>query len=326
MMVSRFHLPSLSRFQTVPSDHTIPASIISSSLSSSSSFLSPPSLHAFRMCCTHSRARQPSLICCKASRGSSSVGDHADDLNFLPASLLLPETLSHHRMRRQGFLDEMTWQSYSKLFPSSLQGRGLTRADPGTLGIEFLRRFKNPTIFLRISCDGDFLLPISVGEFAVDKLLDALPGDNCGGCPDHFQVVKNIVGKLDHEVKMVRITERIVNTYISRLYIGKPGENDMLSLDARPSDALSLADRCKAPIYVRRQIVISDAIKIGHGMGRPRDSRPAYDVSLDRYQGAFEVAFIKSQNEASCYVSAGIVCYIIVEVMKYICRNNPVMR
>ena len=39
----------------------------------------------------------------------------------------------------------------------------------------------------------------------------------------------------------------------------------------------------QAPIYVNKQIVLADAIRIGYGMGRVRDTKSTYDVSLDRY-------------------------------------------
>lgn len=39
----------------------------------------------------------------------------------------------------------------------------------------------------------------------------------------------------------------------------------------------------QAPIYVSKQIVLEDAIRIGFGMGRVRDTTPTYDVVLDRY-------------------------------------------
>lgn len=76
---------------------------------------------------------------------------------------------------------------------------------------------------------------------------------------------------------MVKITERVVNTYFARLFFSKvmkstnliflrkysnfrifplyvifqgsyylqAGENDILSVDARPSDAINVANRCK---------------------------------------------------------------------------------
>jgi len=39
----------------------------------------------------------------------------------------------------------------------------------------------------------------------------------------------------------------------------------------------------QAPIYVSKQIVFTDAIRIGYGMGRVRNQKAIYDVLLDRY-------------------------------------------
>lgn len=100
-------------------------------------------------------------------------------------------------------------------------------------------------------------------------------------CPDQFHFVKNLVGRLDHEVIMVRITERVISTYFARLYLSQPGKSDLISVDARPSDAINVANRCKAPIYVSKQIVFTDAIRIGYGMGRVRNNKTIYDVLLD---------------------------------------------
>nr|XP_023872419.1 receptor-like protein Cf-9 homolog [Quercus suber] len=60
------------------------------------------------------------------------------------------------------------------------------------------------------------------------------------------------------------------------------GKNDILSVDARSSNAINVANRCKAPIFVSRQIALEDAIKIGYGMGKKCDTKSTYDVSLDR--------------------------------------------
>ena len=37
----------------------------------------------------------------------------------------------------------------------------------------------------------------------------------------------------------------------------------------------------QAPIYVNKQIVVRDAVRISYGMGRMREMKPTYDVSLD---------------------------------------------
>lgn len=39
----------------------------------------------------------------------------------------------------------------------------------------------------------------------------------------------------------------------------------------------------QAPIYVSKQIVLTDAIKLNYGMGRVRNTKSTYDVLLDRY-------------------------------------------
>ncbi|KAA8532033.1 hypothetical protein F0562_006825 [Nyssa sinensis] len=235
----------------------------------------------------HCRRSRLILISCKSSRGSfggkskdSEEGDHG----YLEAFVLLSETIRHYRMRMLGFQEDMKWQSSTQLLPFSIQAKE-SRADVSSIGMAFLRRFQNPTIFLKISCDGDFVLPIVVGEFAIEKLIDSSHEDENMGvlqdCPSQFQLVRNLVEKLGYEVKMVQITERLVNTYFARIFFCKSGEKDILSVDARPSDAINVAKRCKAPIYVNKQIVLTDAIRIAYGMGRTWDAKSVYDVSLD---------------------------------------------
>ncbi|GAV78580.1 DNase-RNase domain-containing protein [Cephalotus follicularis] len=227
------------------------------------------------------RAAHFVLVSCKSSSSrSTNDHDHDHDREYLLASLLVSETTWHYRMRRQGFREEMRWQSSSQLLPFNVQARE-SRPDLRSVAQGILRRFQNPTIFLKISCDGDFLLPIVVGEFSIERLIDSLRGNDNGDCPDQFEFVKNVVQHLGYEVKMVRITERVLNTYFAKLYFSKPGKNDILSVDVRPSDAINVANRCKAPIYVSKQIVLADAIRIGYGMGRARDTKSIYDVTLD---------------------------------------------
>ncbi|KAF8405474.1 hypothetical protein HHK36_010380 [Tetracentron sinense] len=252
------------------------------------------------------------FISCKASRGSlgggSTNGEEHDD-EYLEAFVLVSvrkflyaitslhylhlclnsrfsnsksaETIRHYHLRRQGFIEETKWNSSGQLLRFSIQAKE-SRADVSSFGHEFLRRFQSPTIFLKIDCDGDLLLPIIVGEFAIEKLIDASKENENGDCPNQFQFVRNLVGKLGYEVQMVRITERVVNTYYARIYFSKvPGEKTILSVDARPSDAINVAKRCKVPIYVNKQIVWTDAIRIVYGTRRGIDAKSTYDVSLD---------------------------------------------
>ncbi|KAK1372192.1 Bifunctional nuclease [Heracleum sosnowskyi] len=220
------------------------------------------------------------VISCNTNNNSD-YNSHPQDAghDFILASLLLSETVRHHHLRTHGFQEEIRWQSSNKSPPFSIQGRK-PRADSNFIGPGFLQRFQSPTIFLKISCDEDFLLPIVVGEFAVQKLIESSQEDYNGDNPNHFQLARQIVGKLGYDVKMIKITERVVNTYFAGIYFQKPGKSEILRVDARPSDAINVAQRCKVPIYVNKQVVLNDAIKIDYA-GRIRDTKSIYDVTLD---------------------------------------------
>ncbi|KAI7745921.1 hypothetical protein M8C21_005549 [Ambrosia artemisiifolia] len=226
------------------------------------------------------RSSKPFVVSCNYSRGGRS-GDYEyiDGDDYLEAAVLMTETLLHHQMRVQGYQEVMKWQPTKNFFPLLGQGKGSRNKIP-TIGPELLSQFRSPTIFLKISCDcdGDYLLPIIVGEYAVEKLISSSLEDE--GSPNHFQLVRNIVGKLGYEVKLVQITERVGNIYMSNIHFHKPGTAD-IRVDARPSDAINVAQRCKAPIYVSKQIVLADAIKIVYKMGKLHDRKPTYDVYLD---------------------------------------------
>ncbi|KAI5075247.1 hypothetical protein GOP47_0009323 [Adiantum capillus-veneris] len=144
----------------------------------------------------------------------------------------------------------------------------MTLSDGGEVEIDhvnppkgpLLFRSRNPTIFLRVVSDTDLILPIIVGDTAIDMLMNALHGEEKVVRPNQYHIMRDLVGSLDFEVRMVRITERVNDTYVARIYIGKPGETEMQSVDARPSDAVNLAVRCKVPIFVHKDIILTDAV------------------------------------------------------------------
>ncbi|XP_021649886.2 bifunctional nuclease 2 isoform X3 [Hevea brasiliensis] len=193
--------------------------------------------------------RKSILISCNSSRGSSSDGGgqstnaHDDhDHDFLQASLLISETRIHYLMRRQGFQEEMRWRLPGRWNPFAVLSKE-SRPEMSFIGHEFLGRFQNPTIFLKVSCDGDFLLPIIVGEFAIEKLVDnILEGDDNGDCPDQFQLVKNLVERIDYEAPIL-VSKQIVFTDAIRISYGigdrKPTYDISLDSPADGPDSLS---------------------------------------------------------------------------------------
>ncbi|KAG8488012.1 hypothetical protein CXB51_018131 [Gossypium anomalum] len=100
------------------------------------------------------------------------------------------------------------FSSSKLLFSFQREQHLMSKAKITSIGQSFLSRFPTPTIFLKISCDGDFLLPIIVvlinllmlGEFAFEKLIASFWGDDNGEYPDQFHLVQNVVEKLGYEV------------------------------------------------------------------------------------------------------------------------------
>lgn len=69
--------------------------------------------------------------------------------------------------------------------------------------------------------------------------------------------MKNMVVQLGYKVTKVRVTDIIANTYYARIHVARTsssGETDEVDIDARPSDAINLAVRFGAPVYVSKRI------------------------------------------------------------------------
>ncbi|XP_022923551.1 bifunctional nuclease 2-like [Cucurbita moschata] len=216
-----------------------------------------------------SRRPKSILVSCHSSRDRSTHSDDDSHQDYFEASFLVSETIYHYRMWKKRFQEDANFNQIE------------SRVNSPLLGLGFFRRFRSPTVFLKISCNGDFLLPIVVGEYAIEKLIDSHLGIENGEAPDLFQFIQDLMVKVGYEVTTARITERVVNTYFARLFLRKDGENETLSVDARPSDALNIAYRCKIPVLVSKQIVYEDAIRVSFGFGRVRKRKSCFDVLLD---------------------------------------------
>ena len=88
--------------------------------------------------------------------------------------------------------------------------------------------------------------------------------------------MKNVLGMLDVEVTKVLVTTLTENTFFGRVYFKKEGIED-LDIDARPSDAIALALRYKAPIFVHKDVYESAAIVVKE----TGESEPGGTVEMD---------------------------------------------
>ena len=75
--------------------------------------------------------------------------------------------------------------------------------------------------------------------------------------PFTHDLMKNILERLSTRVERVTIDDLWQETFYARITLDHKGE--YLDIDARPSDAIALALRYKAPIYVAEEVLEATA-------------------------------------------------------------------
>ena len=111
-----------------------------------------------------------------------------------------------------------------------------------------------PIVVLRDET-GEKTLPIWIGMFEAHAV--ALQLENSAtGRPMTHDLLKHLVEALDGVVTEVHITDVRDGTFYALVYLSARGET--IAVDARPSDALALALRTRAPVYVADH-VLADA-------------------------------------------------------------------
>ncbi|HKP97392.1 MAG TPA: bifunctional nuclease family protein, partial [Fibrobacteria bacterium] len=117
-------------------------------------------------------------------------------------------------------------------------------------------------VFLKAGGDNR-VLPIFIGANEAQSIAIAF-NNQTPPRPLTHDLMKNVLGMLDVEVTKVQVTSLTENTFFGRVYFKKEGIED-LDIDARPSDAIALALRYKAPIFVHKDVYDSAAIVVKEG-------------------------------------------------------------
>jgi bifunctional DNase/RNase len=125
-----------------------------------------------------------------------------------------------------------------------------------------------PIIILR-DRDGQRVLPIWVGIFEANAI--ALQMENVSTPrPMTHDLLRNVISDLKGQVTKVLISDLKENTFYALIYVDLSG--DLVAIDARPSDAIALALRTQAPIFVE-ETVIDNAKGIDFGTDKADSDR-----------------------------------------------------
>jgi uncharacterized protein len=120
-----------------------------------------------------------------------------------------------------------------------------------------------PIIILRDEA-GQRVLPIWVGVFEANAI--ALQIENVSTPrPMTHDLLRNVISDLDGEVTKVVVSDLKENTFYAVIHLSVRGE--ALLIDSRPSDAIALALRSRAPIFVEEAVI---------------DNAKTIDVTADR--------------------------------------------
>ena len=100
--------------------------------------------------------------------------------------------------------------------------------------------------------DGDRVLPIWVGIFEANAI--ALQIENIATPrPMTHDLLRNVITDLDGRVDRIVVSDLKENTFYAVIHLTVHGER--LAIDSRPSDAIALALRTKAPILVEESVI-----------------------------------------------------------------------
>lgn len=109
----------------------------------------------------------------------------------------------------------------------------------------------SPIVILK-EIDGDQTLPIWIGLLEATAIASEMEGIKFSRPMTH-DLLKNMMEMVDVKVDKIEVSDLKNNTYYALIHF-KQGEKQM-SIDARPSDALALSLRVKAPIYVAEAVI-----------------------------------------------------------------------
>ncbi len=118
--------------------------------------------------------------------------------------------------------------------------------------------FTNSPIMILKDVDSDKAVPIWIGLLEATAIASELENIKFSRPMTH-DLLKIIMENMQIQVTKVEVCDLRDNTYFALIYLNREGRE--VTIDARPSDAIALALRVKAPIFVA-EVVIQKARRV----------------------------------------------------------------
>ena len=124
-------------------------------------------------------------------------------------------------------------------------------------GVSFDMVGKQPIVLLKTVDDNRFL-PIWIGHPEAAAILMKLQGADTPRPMTHDLMVE-LLGHGGAKVERISVTELRDNTFYAVITVSVAGTE--IEIDSRPSDALALAVRVEAPIFVAEEVIDESSIE-----------------------------------------------------------------
>jgi bifunctional DNase/RNase len=124
-----------------------------------------------------------------------------------------------------------------------------------------------PVVVLEES-GGDRSLPIWIGIAEAQSIASEMENHKPPR-PNTHDLAKRLIDRLEGALQRVVVTDLRDGTYYAVLILAVNGE--VIEVDARPSDAIAIALRCGAPVFVR-EMLFEEASRSSPGEGEERST------------------------------------------------------
>ena len=124
------------------------------------------------------------------------------------------------------------------------------------MGIALDVRTNSPIVVLH-DMDNRKALPIWIGSAEASAIIRCIEGLVVARPMTH-DLVANIIKQTGYKVEKIEINNVEKETYYATIFITNGSET--LEIDSRPSDAIAVAMRADAPIYVTANVLMSGSV------------------------------------------------------------------
>lgn len=124
------------------------------------------------------------------------------------------------------------------------------------MGIALDVRTNSPIVVLH-DLDNRKALPIWIGSAEASAIIRCIEGLVVTRPMTH-DLIANMIEQTGYKLDKIEINDVERETYFATLYLSKDGQ--VIEIDSRPSDAIAIAMRCEAPIFVTANVLANGSV------------------------------------------------------------------